>query len=63
MLQKIPLSEEERAAVEEGITAMEKRCQKLADDPTPAEPTPHQLAIVQQGPTLIIPVEKVCRKR
>ena len=53
MLQEIPLSEKKRAAVEEGITAMEERCQQLATDPTPAEPTPHPLAVVQQGPTLI----------
>ncbi len=63
MLQEIPLSEEERAAVEDGIVAMEKLCQQLADVPTPAGPTPNQLAIAQQKTQTVIPVEKIRRKR
>lgn len=35
MLQQIPLSEDERAAVEDSIEAMEKLCKKLANVPTP----------------------------
>jgi hypothetical protein len=63
MLQEIPLSEEERAAVEDGIEAMEKLCQQLADVPTPAGPTPNQLSTEHQGTKTIIPLEKVRRKR
>lgn len=43
MLQEIPLTEDERAAVEEGIELFEKLCEGLADVPTPAGPTPRQL--------------------
>jgi integrase len=63
MLQEIPLSDEERAAVEDGIEAMEKLCQQLADVPTPAGPTPNQLSASHQEAKTIIPVEKVRRKR
>jgi integrase len=48
MLQEIPLSDEERAAVEDGIEAMEKLCRQLADVPTPAGPTPSQLSTGNQ---------------
>jgi hypothetical protein len=44
MLQTIPLTEEERAAVEDGAVAVEQLIQRLADVPTPAGPTPHDLA-------------------
>ena len=43
MRQEIPLSEEERAAVDEGIAAHEGLLAKLADVPTPAGPTPREL--------------------
>jgi hypothetical protein len=43
--QEIPLSEEEVAAVDEGITAMEKLMESLVDVPTPAGPTPHELEL------------------
>jgi len=46
MLQKIPLTEDERAAVEEGIDLFEKLCQKLADVPTPYDFTPRELGVV-----------------
>jgi integrase len=46
MLQKIPLTEDERAAVEEGIDLFEKLCQKLADVPTPDGFTPLELGVV-----------------
>jgi hypothetical protein len=63
MLQEIPLTEEERAAVEEGVGAMEKLCRQLANVPTPAGPTPNQLAAEGQTRQPIIPVEQVRRKR
>jgi integrase len=63
MLQEIPLTEEERAAVEDGIEAMEKLCQQLAEVPTPAGPTPHQLIPGSSEAPTLIPIEKVRRKQ
>lgn len=45
MVQAIPLTEDEQRAVEEGLEAIERLCRRLADTPTPAGPTPRQLAI------------------
>lgn len=42
MLQAIPLLEDERAAVEEGVEAMEKLLQRLAHEPTPTGQKPNQ---------------------
>ncbi len=44
MLVEIPLTEEERAAVEDGQTAVGRLLDRLADIATPAGPTPRQLA-------------------
>lgn len=44
MAQTIPLTEDERAAVDEGIELFEKLCRKLADVPTPTGQTPRELA-------------------
>jgi hypothetical protein len=63
MLQEIPLGEDERAAVEDGIAAMEKLCQRLADVPTPAGPTPNQLATGEGGMQTMIPLERIERAR
>ena len=43
MKQEIPLTEEEAAAVDDGIELLEKLCEKLADVPTPAGLTPREL--------------------
>jgi hypothetical protein len=43
MLQEIPLTQEERAAVGDGVVAVDRLCTQLADVPTPAGPTPRQL--------------------
>jgi hypothetical protein len=43
MLQEIPLRDEERAAVEDGIAAMDRLCAQLTNMPTPGGPTPHEL--------------------
>jgi hypothetical protein len=43
MMQEIPLREEERAAVEDGLVAVEKLCARLLDIPTPAGPTPREI--------------------
>jgi integrase len=44
MLAAIPLTEEERAAVEDGAVALGRLVERLADAPTPAGQTPRQLA-------------------
>jgi len=43
MLQEIPLTEDERAAVEDGAAAFDRLLDGLADVPTPEGPTPRQL--------------------
>jgi hypothetical protein len=48
LLQEIPLCEAEQAAIEDGVAAYEQLLSKLADVPTPAGPTPHQI-----GPELV----------
>lgn len=60
MLQKIPLTDDERKAVEEGVEFMEKLCDKLADVPTPAGPTPREIeaSIRRKLPVLSAAVEK-----
>lgn len=45
MKQEIPLSEEEQAAIDDGLAALEKLCERLADVPTPAGPTPRELGL------------------
>jgi hypothetical protein len=48
MLCEIPLTDDERAAVEDGATAVENLLERLADVPTPAGPTPRQLTAVRR---------------
>ncbi len=43
MKQDIPLSEDEQAAVNDGLIALEKLCEKLIDVPTPSGLTPREL--------------------
>jgi integrase len=43
MMQEVPLTDEERAAVEDGITALKRLADSLADTPTPDGRTPKQL--------------------
>ncbi|HEY0386458.1 MAG TPA: hypothetical protein VGC64_10620 [Pyrinomonadaceae bacterium] len=43
MLHEIPLRDEERAAVEDGLTAVEKLYEKLTDVPTPDGSMPREL--------------------
>jgi integrase len=44
MLLQIPLTDAERAAVEDGRLALDSLLERLADVPTPSGPTPRQLA-------------------
>lgn len=63
MLQEIPLRDEERAAIEDGLAAMDKLCTQLLDVPTPAGPTPRDLApnIRRELPVLPLPVTRAKR--
>ncbi|MDZ7578637.1 MAG: site-specific integrase [Candidatus Nanopelagicales bacterium] len=45
MLATIPLTDDERAAVDDGHTAVDALLARLANIPTPAGPTPHQIGV------------------
>ena len=53
MLVTIPLTDDERAAVDEGADAVERLLTRLADTPTPAGPTPREIP-PPSGPLLSI---------
>ena len=53
MLLEIPLTEPERAAVEEGTAAVEQLIERLADTPTPAGPSPRGIA------SMFIPLDAI----
>jgi hypothetical protein len=53
MLAAIPLTDEERAAIDDGQAALDKLLGQLADTPTPAGPTPRQLVRDTAGPPLL----------
>jgi len=54
MTTAIPLTDDERAAVDDGQAAVDRLLAKLADTPTPAGPTPRQLAA--PGTSKVLPV-------
>ena len=45
MLASLPLTDDERAAVDDGQEALGHRFARLADVPTPAGPTPNQIGL------------------
>ncbi|MFI7345314.1 hypothetical protein ACIBSR_03485 [Streptomyces sp. NPDC049936] len=45
MLASIPLTDNERAAVDEGQAALDQLLERLTDVPTPAGPTPQQIGV------------------
>ncbi|MEU7428745.1 hypothetical protein [Streptomyces sp. NPDC040750] len=53
----IPLTEDERAAVEDGQAALDRLLDRLADIPTPAGPTPRQLDVPTN--TTLLPIVNV----
>lgn len=55
MLQEIPLTEDERAAVDDGVAAFDCLLTKLADLPTPDGLTPRQLAGRETIPLRVVP--------
>ena len=52
MLASLPLTDEERAAVDDGQAALDSLLGRLADIPTPAGATPRQLG-ASPAPTLL----------
>ena len=54
MLAAIPLTDDERAAVDDGHTAVTALLDRLADVPTPAGPTPRELGRSAAGTMLPI---------
>jgi hypothetical protein len=52
-LKPAPLTDDERAAVDDGQVALDKLLAQLADAPTPAGPTPRQLGHHAAGPQLL----------
>ncbi|WPB87859.1 hypothetical protein [Streptomyces malaysiensis] len=45
MLAAIPLTDDERAAVDDGQAALDQLLERLTDVPTPAGPTPRQIGL------------------
>ncbi|MFE9428363.1 hypothetical protein ACFYNO_36045 [Kitasatospora sp. NPDC006697] len=52
MLVGIPLTDDERAAVDDGQAALDRLLGRLTDVPTPAGPTPRQISL-PAGATLL----------
>ncbi|MFJ3520767.1 MULTISPECIES: hypothetical protein [unclassified Streptomyces] len=45
MLASMPLTDDERAAVDDGQAALDQLLERLTDVPTPAGPTPRQIGV------------------
>jgi len=58
MLTTIPLTEPERAAVEDGAAAVEQLLDRLADTPTPAGPTPRAIREAQTPLLTLTPLHR-----
>jgi integrase len=58
MMQEIPLTDDECAAVEDGLQAVERLMQKLVDVPTPSGQTPRQLDMAMG----FVPLEAITTK-
>jgi integrase len=63
MLAMIPLNDEERAAVEDGTTALDQLLRRLVDVPTPSGPTPRQLAGKSEAVTPIQSIKTGANKQ
>lgn len=61
MLAAIPLTDDERAAVDDGQAAVDQLLERLADVPTPAGPTPRQLGA--PAATASLPIVEVRQGR
>jgi hypothetical protein len=60
MLAAIQLTDDERAAVDDGQAASDQLLKRLTDIPTPAGPTPRQIGIPAQG--TLLPVIEINRR-
>lgn len=60
MLAAIPLTDDERAAVDDGQAALDQLLERLTDVPTPAGPTPRQIGIPAQA--TLLPVIEINRR-
>ena len=60
MLAAIPLTDDERAAVDDGQAALDQLLERLTDVPTPAGPTPRQIGIPAQA--TLLPVIAINQK-
>ncbi|MFF6980211.1 hypothetical protein ACFZAV_21320 [Streptomyces sp. NPDC008343] len=58
MLAAIPLTDDERAAVDDGQAALDQLLGRLTDVPTPAGPTPRQIGIPAQATLLLIEINR-----
>jgi hypothetical protein len=58
MMLTIPLTDDERAAVDEGAEAVERLLARLADTPTPAGPTPRE---IQPPPSPLLNIKPLGR--
>lgn len=57
MVASIPLSDEERAAVEDGQGALDQLLERLTDVPTPSGPTARQIGV--PAATTLLPIVDV----
>ncbi|MFF7603529.1 hypothetical protein [Streptomyces mirabilis] len=57
MLANIPLTDDERAAVDDGQAALDQLLERLTDVPTPAGPTPRQIGV--PATAALLPVVEV----
>jgi hypothetical protein len=61
MLAAVPLTDDERAAVDDGRTALDKLLDRLADVPTPAGPTPRLIG-APTAATMLLPITAVTHR-
>jgi hypothetical protein len=59
MLTAIPLTDDERAAVDDGQAALDSLLTRLTDVPTPSGPTPRQIGMPDNATSL--PIIKITR--
>lgn len=57
MLATIPLTDDERAAVDDGQLALDRLLEQLVDVPTPAGPTPRELQ--RPAGAVLLPIVEV----
>jgi hypothetical protein len=60
MLASIPLTDDERAAMSDDSSALDRLIERLADVPTPAGPTPRQLGLAPNAKLLPVVGQPAC---